>query len=98
MNPFTSSLTRLGFLVWFVLLIPLYSVLLIISLSDSISSGVSLISWILLISIILMNLLIIIRRLQNAGLSIFLSLVFFLIPMAIIILFFLPPKAKNQKI
>lgn len=68
MNPFTGSLTRLGFLVWSLPLPVLYVVPLLGALSDTPITGIgNIMLWMMLIAGIGLTLLVLVRRLQDVG-------------------------------
>jgi uncharacterized membrane protein YhaH (DUF805 family) len=102
MNPFTGILTRSGFLLWSAGLVA--GVVVFASLIDSASTTHEGVYWLplrILFAVIFLPLtfLVAIRRLQNAGISVWLSLALpvpffgFLLWLA---LFFIPPKSKRN--
>jgi uncharacterized membrane protein YhaH (DUF805 family) len=102
MNPFKGSITRTGFLLWSIVCIMILVTFgLRISFSQASYSGIYLpIDRVIFVSLVFwsIGILILLRRLQNAGLSAALALLL-LCPVAgqllCIALFFIPAKAKK---
>jgi uncharacterized membrane protein YhaH (DUF805 family) len=102
MNPFTKDLSRLGFLLWSILLI-IYVVGFGVLIDRTKAHHVG-VYWLPLrvvwgVILIVISLLVVYRRLQNAGLSrwlILVSLIPYIGELLWLALFFIPPKPVKK--
>lgn len=99
MNPFTGKLNRIGFLIWSILLVPIFSFTALLSLGASLSEepGSSDLFLVIAVAGFILYMVVVMRRLQDTGLSLFLMILFVFMPITSVILFFLPSRSQTSR-
>ena len=98
-NPFTRTLSRRSFLVWEVLLTLLWYLSVSWSMQRDSVTGIQNQIYLFIIGVVVvLSLVVVIRRAQNAGIPILIIPVFIIFAPLVLILFFIPTSKNNKPV